>query len=90
MYAITEAEFTASGTVDILVNRYIRFWGCPVTIISDNGLQFCSKLSAPSTSASASKSPQVPIIPAPTTVSSVSTHIMALMLAMVGDEQQTD
>ena len=45
MYAVTAAEFTAEGTADILINRYITLWGCPATLLSDNGLQFCSKLS---------------------------------------------
>ena len=45
MYATTEAQFTASGTSDILVDRYIPRWRCPVTLLSDNGLQFFSKLS---------------------------------------------
>ena len=40
MYATTEAEFTASGTADILVDRFIPLWECPVSLLSDNGLQF--------------------------------------------------
>ena len=43
MYAVTAAEFTAEGTANILVNPYIPLWGCPHSILSDNGLQFCSK-----------------------------------------------
>ena len=71
VYATSEAEFTASGTADILVDRYIFLWGCPVSILSDNGLQICSKIPAPSTSTSAStKSPRALIIPALTAVSS--------------------
>ena len=42
MFAVTAAEFTADGTVKILVHKYIPFWGCPRTILSDNGLQFLS------------------------------------------------
>ena len=46
MFAVTAAEFTAEGTANILVNaKFIPLWGCPRTILSDNGLQFCSKLS---------------------------------------------
>ena len=44
-FPVTAAEFTAEGTANILVNKYIPLWGCPRTILSDNGLQFCSKLS---------------------------------------------
>ena len=28
MYAVTAAEFTAEGTADILINRYISLWRC--------------------------------------------------------------
>ena len=45
MFPVTAAEFTAEGTANVLVNKYIPLWGCPRTILSDNGLQFCSKLS---------------------------------------------
>ena len=45
MYAVTAAEFTAEDTAYILINRYIPLWGCPRSILSDNGNQFCSKLS---------------------------------------------
>ena len=45
MFPVTAAEFTAEGTAHILVNQYIPVWGCPRTILSDNGLQFYSKLS---------------------------------------------
>ena len=44
MFATTAAEFTAKGTANILVNRYIPLWGCPSTLLSDNGLQFCAHL----------------------------------------------
>ena len=27
MYAVTAAEFTAEGTANILINRYIPLWG---------------------------------------------------------------
>ena len=45
MFPVTAAELTAEGTANILVNKCIPLWGCQRTILSDNGLQFCSKLS---------------------------------------------
>ena len=44
MFAVTTAEFTAEGTANILVNRFIPLWGCPSTLLSDNGPQFCARL----------------------------------------------
>ena len=37
-FAVTAAEFTAEGTANILINTYIPLWGCPRSILSDNGL----------------------------------------------------
>ena len=45
MYVTAEAEITASGTADVLVDRYIPLRRCPDSLLSDKGLQFCSKLS---------------------------------------------
>ena len=44
MFTVTAAEFTAEGTANILVNRYIPLYGCPGTLLSDNGAQFCTQL----------------------------------------------
>ena len=44
MFAATTAEFTAQGTANIPVNRFIPLWGCPSTLLSDNGPQFCARL----------------------------------------------
>ena len=44
MFAVTTVEFTAEGTANILVNRFIPLWGCPSTLLSDNGPQFCARL----------------------------------------------
>ena len=44
MFAVTTAEFTAEGTANILVNRFIPLWGGPSTLLSDNGPQFCARL----------------------------------------------
>ena len=45
MYAVTAGDFTAAGTADILVHDYIKHYGCPKRLLSDNGPQFCSELS---------------------------------------------
>ena len=45
MFAVTAAEYTAEGTANVHINRYIPPRGCPHSILSDNGLQFCPKLS---------------------------------------------
>ena len=45
MFPVTADEFIAEGTANILVKQYIPLWGCPGAMFSDNGLQFCSKLS---------------------------------------------
>ena len=44
MFAVTTAEFTAEGTANIVVNRFIPLWGCPSTLLSDKGPQFCARL----------------------------------------------
>ena len=44
MYGITAAQFTAVGTADILVNDFIPKWGCPRSLLTDNGRQFSSEL----------------------------------------------
>ena len=46
MYAVCAAQFTAVGTANILVNDYIPKWGCPKSLLTDNGRQFCSELSS--------------------------------------------
>ena len=38
MFAVTTAMFTAEGTANVLINRYIPLGGCPRSILSDNGL----------------------------------------------------
>ena len=41
MFAVTAAQFTTTGTADILfIDQCITFEGCSLTLISDNGLQF--------------------------------------------------
>ena len=44
MFAVTTAQLTAEGTANILVNRFTPLRGCPSTLLSDNGPQFCARL----------------------------------------------
>ena len=75
MFAVTAAEFIAKGTANILTNQYIPLWGCPRSILSDNGLQVFSKLShvVYMSSLVFEKSPPAPTIQAATMVWSALT-----------------
>ena len=44
-YAVTQDERTAEGTARIFVEQYIPLWGCPHTLLSDNGSEFVARLS---------------------------------------------
>ena len=44
-YAVTQDERTAEGTARIFVEQYIPLWGCPYTLLSDNGSEFVARLS---------------------------------------------
>ena len=91
MFATSEVEFTASGTAYILVDRYIPLWGCPVSLLSDNGLHFCSKLSrALYERLGINKIATSSYHPCTNGGVERVNHIMALILAMVGGEQQSD
>ena len=91
MFPVTVTAFTTEGTVNILVNKYIPQWGCLRTILLDNGLQFCCKLSqglyqllGARKLATSSYHPN-----GNGGVERVN-HITAQMLAMVVNEQQDD
>ena len=88
MYAVTATEFTAEGTADIFVNRYITLWGCPLSLLSDNGMRLCSKLAmvvykllGVRKVATSSYHPKTAM---------VVSNAMAQMLAMVVNERQDD
>ena len=74
MFAVTAAKFTAEGTASVLIDRCIRLSGCPRSILSGNGLQFCSKISyAVDEFLGVRKSPPAPATRAVMVVWSVST-----------------
>ncbi|CAB1119842.1 unnamed protein product [Ectocarpus sp. CCAP 1310/34] len=84
-------HFTAEGTADILVNRYIPLWGCPLNLLSDNGSQFCSKLSqAVCARLAIRKVATSSYHPKGNTGVERVNHTMAQMLAMVVNERQDD
>ena len=91
MYATTEAQFTASGTADILGDRYIPLLGYLVTLRFNNGLQVRSKrFSTLYDRLGMNKIAVSSYHPCTNGDVKRVNHTMARMLAMVGDEQQPD
>ncbi|CAB1106230.1 unnamed protein product [Ectocarpus sp. CCAP 1310/34] len=91
MFAVTAAEFTARGTAHIFVNQYMTKWGCPTTLLSDNGLHFCSKLSMAIYEVMKIKKVTTSSYHPQTNGGTERVnHTMAQMLAVVVNEQKTD
>ena len=91
MFAVTTAEFTAEGTANILVNRFIPLWGCPSTLLSDNGSQFCARLAtAVYKLLGIHKLTTSAYHPSGNGGVERVNHTMAQMLAMVCNEHQND
>ena len=91
MFAVTTAEFTAEGTANILVNRFIPLWGCPSTLLSDNGPQFCARLAtAVYKLLGIHKLTTSAYHPSGNGGMERVNHTMAQMLAMVCNEHQND
>ena len=86
MFALTAAEFTAEGAVNVLINRYIPLWGRAHSIISDTGLLFCPTLSHVVYKFLG----DVKSSPAPATFGTVTSRVnrtMTKMLAMVANKR---
>ena len=91
MFAVTTAEFTAEGTANILVNRYLPLWGCPSTRLSDSGLQFCARLAtAVYKLLGIHKLTTSAYHPSGNGGVERVNHTMAQMLAMICNEHQND
>ena len=91
IFAVTTAEFTAEGTANILVNRFIPLWGCPSTLLSDNGPQFCARLAtAVYKLLGIRKLTTSAYHPSGNGGVERVNHTMAQMLAMVCNEHQND
>ena len=90
MFAVTAAELTAEGTANILINRYFPLWGCPRSILSDNGLLLCSKLSHVVYELLVRKNATSSYHPSGSGGVERVNHTMAQMLAMVVNERQDD
>ena len=43
MHAASASKFTAERTAAILIEKYVSLWGCPVSLLPDNGLQSMPK-----------------------------------------------
>ena len=91
MIPVNAAEFTAESTANILVNQYIPLWGCPRTILSDNGLHCRAKLSqAECQLLGAHKLATSSYHPICNGSVERRNHTMAHVLAMVVNERQDD
>ena len=91
MFAVATAEFTAEGTANILVNRFIPLWGCPSTLLSDNGPQFCARLAtAVYKLLGIHKLTTSAYHPSGNGGVECVNHTMAQMLSMVCNEHQND
>ena len=91
MFAVPAAEFTAEGSANILVNRLDPLWGCPSTLLSDNGLQVCAQ---PATTVykllGVHKLTTSAYTPSGNGGVERVNHTMAKILAMVCNEHQND
>ena len=91
VFAVTTAEFTGEGTANILVNRFIPLWGCPSTLLSDNGPQLCARLAtAVYKLLGIHKLTTSAHHPSGNGGVERVSHTMAQMLAMVCNEHQND
>ena len=91
MFAVPAAEFTAQGTANILVNRFIPLWECPSTLLSDDGSQFCVQLAiAVYKLLRVHKLTTSAYHPSGNGGVERVNHTMAQMLAMVCNEHQND
>ncbi len=91
MYAVSAAEYTAEGTADILVNDYIPKWGCPKSMLTDNGRQLCSELSRSVCSMLGIRKLSTSAYHAMGNGGTERVnHTMAQMLSMVVNERQSD
>ena len=91
MFAVTTAEFTAEGTANILVNRFIPLWRCLSTLLSDNGPHFYVRLAtAVYKLLGIHKLTMSVYHPSKNGGVERVNHTMAQMLAMVCNEDQND
>ncbi|CAB1116000.1 unnamed protein product [Ectocarpus sp. CCAP 1310/34] len=90
MFAVTTSEFAAKGKAHIFVNHYMTKWKCPTTLLSDNGLHFCSKLSMVIYEVMIKEVTTSSYHPQTNGGTEPVNHTMSKMLAVVVNEQQND
>ena len=90
-YEVTQDERTVEGTARIFVEQYIPLWGCPHTLLSDNGSEFVTRLSlAIYTSIRIRKIATTAFRPKSNGGIERVNHSLALMLSLVISEQHDD